>query len=234
MNILMKCLDVTDGVDADGTKLQLWDCDSQNQNRNQQWSYNLMSYDFEWAGSNKCIDLTDGNIDNGNQLQIWTCNSSPNRNQRWFDYPGRYPPPGKGTTLEAGTPGSHGRILALYALQNQDHASLGLEDITTSGTSTGNGTWTVPPLDTVGSIATYRGTKCLSIRAGGESVEIMTCNGDAIQLWKISGFERARTISWAGGNKCVNQGVSTHLCLLCGSGCSLMTRKHLSEPALGL
>lgn len=36
-----KCLDVSGGVDADGTKLQIWTC--QSGNVNQQWSYDIVS-----------------------------------------------------------------------------------------------------------------------------------------------------------------------------------------------
>jgi len=62
----IKCLDVTDGVDADGTKLQLWDC---NGGINQQflpdpvgirWAHNLAAV--------KCVDLTNGVTTRGNQV----------------------------------------------------------------------------------------------------------------------------------------------------------------------
>ncbi|KAJ7292574.1 ricin B lectin domain-containing protein [Mycena rebaudengoi] len=64
-----KCLDVTGGVNADGTKLQIWSCTD---GPNQKW-ISKRDNTFQWAGTNKCIDLTDGKIGNGNQLQLWTC-----------------------------------------------------------------------------------------------------------------------------------------------------------------
>ncbi|KAF7351338.1 hypothetical protein MSAN_01565300 [Mycena sanguinolenta] len=56
-----KCIDVTNGVNADGTPLQL-----------------------QWSGTDKCIDLTNGNTANNTVLQIWTCVHSTSRNQEWF------------------------------------------------------------------------------------------------------------------------------------------------------
>ncbi|KAJ6552696.1 ricin B lectin domain-containing protein, partial [Mycena vulgaris] len=74
-----KCIDVTGGVNADGTKLQIWTCDAAN--ANQKWN-SLRDETFQWTGTNKCIDLTDGKISDGNQLQIWTC-SGNDGNQGW-------------------------------------------------------------------------------------------------------------------------------------------------------
>ena len=80
---VLQCLDVKDGVNADGTKLQLWSC--VDGNTNQLWipvGPGLGIY--EWVGTNKCIDLTDGITTNGNPIQIWTCDTNlVNDNQKW-------------------------------------------------------------------------------------------------------------------------------------------------------
>ncbi|KAF7352511.1 hypothetical protein MVEN_01216000 [Mycena venus] len=79
-----KCLDVKDGVDADGTKLQIWTCASGN--TNQQWvsAGSPGSPQIVWAGKNKCVDVTNGNVTNGNVMQIWDCaTASSNTNQNW-------------------------------------------------------------------------------------------------------------------------------------------------------
>ncbi|KIJ32587.1 carbohydrate-binding module family 13 protein [Sphaerobolus stellatus SS14] len=80
----VKCLDVTDGVINNGTKLQVWDC---NGGINQQWFPTGTL--IRWEGTSLldplCIDLTDG-IE-GNQLQIWNCAGGPNSNQMWFGVP---------------------------------------------------------------------------------------------------------------------------------------------------
>ncbi|KAJ7624304.1 ricin B lectin domain-containing protein [Mycena polygramma] len=73
-----KCIDVTGGVNADGTKLQIWTCVEGS--TNQQWT-SVTDGTFQWSGTNKCIDLTGGAITDGTQLQIWTCTDGPN--QKW-------------------------------------------------------------------------------------------------------------------------------------------------------
>ena len=65
-----KCLDVTDGEDCNGVKVQIWDCVPGNVN--QQWSY-IGNFHIAWADSNRCLDLTNGNLTNGNRVQIWDC-----------------------------------------------------------------------------------------------------------------------------------------------------------------
>lgn len=74
-----KCLDVTGGNTADGTKMQIWTCT--NNNANQQFYY-TGDYRLAWTNHGKCLDLTDGNLANGNQIQIWAC-SGDNPNQVW-------------------------------------------------------------------------------------------------------------------------------------------------------
>ncbi|KAF8903752.1 hypothetical protein CPB84DRAFT_727292 [Gymnopilus junonius] len=74
-----KCLDVTEGVNGDGTKMQIWTCTTNN--NNQKWGYTRDNRIY-WQGSNKCLDLTDGNLSNGNRIQIWTCTDN-NINQVW-------------------------------------------------------------------------------------------------------------------------------------------------------
>ncbi|KAF8179561.1 ricin B lectin domain-containing protein [Mycena galopus ATCC 62051] len=79
-----KCLDVKDGVDADGTQLQIRTCASGN--TNQQWvsAGSPGSPQIVWAGKNKCVDVTNGNVTTGNVMQIWDCDTSvSNSNQNW-------------------------------------------------------------------------------------------------------------------------------------------------------
>ncbi|TFK18779.1 macrofage activating glyco protein [Coprinopsis marcescibilis] len=76
-----KCLDVTDGLDNDGTKLQIWTCsDINNPNPNQGWWYNKWDNTLDWTGRGKCIDVTDGSQADGTRIQIWGCwNRNPNQ-----------------------------------------------------------------------------------------------------------------------------------------------------------
>jgi hypothetical protein len=58
-----KCLDVTKGVDQDGTKLQVWTCSANN--ANQQWYYSKWDNTVTWTGKGKCIDVAEGNQADG-------------------------------------------------------------------------------------------------------------------------------------------------------------------------
>lgn len=73
-----KCLDVTDGINRDGTRLQIWTCSANNPN--QQWYYNKWDNLLDWLGKGKCVDVPDGNLADGNRLQVWGCwNKNPNQ-----------------------------------------------------------------------------------------------------------------------------------------------------------
>jgi len=61
-----KCLDVTDGKNVDGTKLQIWTCGTNNPN--QQWWYSIWDTTLSWRDHGKCVDLTDGSMTNGNKV----------------------------------------------------------------------------------------------------------------------------------------------------------------------
>ncbi|RXW14830.1 hypothetical protein EST38_g11023 [Candolleomyces aberdarensis] len=76
-----KCLDVTDGLNKDGTKLQVWTCSANN--ANQQWYYNKWDNLLSWTGKGKCVDVPEGNLSDGNRLQVWGCYNK-NPNQVWY------------------------------------------------------------------------------------------------------------------------------------------------------
>jgi len=89
-----QCLDVKDGVVANGAKLQTWSCGDWN-NQNQQFAH--LGGDFltvpddviTWmAHPWLCMDLTAGDTTNGNRIQLWGCDPAhPNPNQQWFLQP---------------------------------------------------------------------------------------------------------------------------------------------------
>ncbi|KAJ7226451.1 ricin B lectin domain-containing protein [Mycena rebaudengoi] len=73
-----KCLDVPNGENKNGVKLQIWTCAAGNTNQ----LFQMRRDRIEWKGSNKCLDLTDGNSTIGIQFQLWDCAaSSSNANQ---------------------------------------------------------------------------------------------------------------------------------------------------------
>jgi hypothetical protein len=65
-----KCLDVTSGVNANGVKLQIADCGSNNVN--QLWFWTNDNH-LAWTNHSRCMDLSEGSLANGNKVQIWDC-----------------------------------------------------------------------------------------------------------------------------------------------------------------
>jgi hypothetical protein len=74
---LGKCLDVSGGATADGTKVQLWTC---NGSGAQNWA-GQADGTLRNPQSGKCLDAAGGATADGTQLQIWTCNGGAN--QKW-------------------------------------------------------------------------------------------------------------------------------------------------------
>ncbi|KAJ7240055.1 hypothetical protein C8J57DRAFT_103292 [Mycena rebaudengoi] len=67
-----KCLDVPNGENTNGVKLQICTCAAGNTNQ----LFQMRRDRIEWKGSNKCLDLTDGNSTIGIQFQLWDCAAS--------------------------------------------------------------------------------------------------------------------------------------------------------------
>ncbi|KAL0572015.1 hypothetical protein V5O48_009957 [Marasmius crinis-equi] len=202
------CVDVKDGVNADGTKLQVWSCVSGS--TNQLWSHTNSLGIWQWAGTNKCIDLTDGITTDGNQLQIWTCDSSNgNRNQQ---FPGRTVGDVSTVTvtLEGGL--SQTPTLCLAATENTDGARVSLAPCdNVAGTfASGNATWVAPRANVNGVLSTYGGTKCLDLTSGdatnGNTLQIWSCDAsNANQIWKVESLiPKGSTHIDRAGNKCLD------------------------------
>lgn len=75
---MLQCINVQDGVNTDGTKLQIDACVEGN--KNQEWVF--VNSTLQWSSTDKCIEPTDGNITDGNTVEINTCDSH-NPNQKW-------------------------------------------------------------------------------------------------------------------------------------------------------
>ncbi|MEW9534582.1 arabinofuranosidase catalytic domain-containing protein [Microbispora sp. NPDC049125] len=71
-----RCLDVPNSSTTNGTQLQLWDCNS---NANQRWTV-TSSKQIQVYG-NKCLDAYGQGTANGTQVIIWDCNGQTN--QQW-------------------------------------------------------------------------------------------------------------------------------------------------------
>ena len=65
-----KCLDVDNGNTADGTSVQLFQCNGTNA---QKWSY----VKGELRGlAGKCLDVDNGDTNDGTRVQIYECNGT--------------------------------------------------------------------------------------------------------------------------------------------------------------
>ncbi|KAJ7123657.1 ricin B lectin domain-containing protein [Mycena epipterygia] len=199
-----RCIDVTGGVNADGTKLQIWTCGPRN--ANQQW-ISRTDGTFQWANTDKCIDLTDGNMLDGTQLQIWTCDSN-NSNQKWTGAPA--PDAAEVVLITGGDfSASGGGPYCLAAASDEDGAEVALVACLNSDFHTtfpnGNITWTVPVAPLIGQISTFSGTKCLDVpngsRENGVKLQIWTCtDANTNQVWHNHG----RQIEWSVLGKCID------------------------------
>ena len=81
-----KCVDVAGAATANGTAIQLYDC---NGTGAQRWS--TANGTLVNTGSGKCLDVTGGNTANGTRLQIWSCGNGAN--QQWVLPGGATTPP---------------------------------------------------------------------------------------------------------------------------------------------
>ena len=68
LSVLGKCMDATGGGTADGTQIQLWDC---NGTGTQQWRWREQSRLVN-PQSGRCLDVTGG----GTRLQLRGCNNT--------------------------------------------------------------------------------------------------------------------------------------------------------------
>ena len=102
-----KCVDDNAQSTADGTKIQMWDC---NGGANQQWT---VQSDGTLQVYGKCMDITGANYGNGTLVELWTCNSGAN--QQWKATNGTLVNPASGKCLDdPGSNTANGTQLDLY------------------------------------------------------------------------------------------------------------------------
>jgi hypothetical protein len=87
-----KCLDVNASATANGTHIQLWDC---NGSGAQSWTANP---DGSLRALGKCLDATAGGTGNGTKTQLYDCNGTGA--QVWNAYNGGYRNPQSGRCLD--------------------------------------------------------------------------------------------------------------------------------------
>ncbi|KAJ7190229.1 hypothetical protein GGX14DRAFT_606290 [Mycena pura] len=194
-----KCLDVTGGATADGTKMQITTCSTNN--ANQEWT--LSGSTIQWSGQSSCLDLTDGSVTDGNVIQIWTCTGGSNQKWTRTTGPGTGtapppppPPPPSGNTISPGA--SSKSCLAAPTNANGGTVVIAPCDGSTSQswTHTGN------------TLVVY-GNKCLDVTNGsttnGVKMQIWTCTpgntGDLNQQFTVTS---AHAIQWTGKSECLD------------------------------
>jgi len=78
LRVVGKCMDVTGGGTANGTQIQLWEC---NGTGAQQWRWRNQNRLVN-PQSGRCLDVTSGGTADGTRLQIWDCNGATA--QAWY------------------------------------------------------------------------------------------------------------------------------------------------------
>ncbi|GAA4835853.1 arabinofuranosidase catalytic domain-containing protein [Kitasatospora terrestris] len=199
LGTLGRCLDATGNGTANGTPLQLWDC---NGGGAQKW---IQQADGSLLNpqSGRCLDDPNGNTANGTRLQLWDCNGA---GAQKFTVNGGGPvaaPGGQCVDVAADDSGTNGTAVQLwncqsYAVdQHWAHAAdtslrtLGrCLDVNGNGTANGSqvelwdcngvgGQKWVQQAD--GSLLNPQSGRCLDAPGGA------TANGTRLQLWDCNG-----------------------------------------------
>ena len=178
------CLDVTGASTANGTRLQLWEC---NGGAQQDW-VNSAGQLQVYGNYGMCLDAN-SNEDgaNGTHIQIWECNGG--KNQQWIAEPnGSLRSVAYGKCLDAVNDGSaNGTGLQLWECSGVPWQSW-------IGAPTPNGG---------GRVQSLHSNKCLDVPGAsispGTRVQLWECNGGAQQQWVYEGGQLR-----VYGNKCLD------------------------------
>ena len=92
-----KCVDDNAESSADGTKIQIWDC---NGGANQQWTVESNGTVQVYG---KCMDITGANYSNGTLIELWTATAAPTSNGRPATASWSTPPPASAWTTQFNT-----------------------------------------------------------------------------------------------------------------------------------
>jgi hypothetical protein len=76
------CIDVSGSGSSNGTKVQLWDCHS---NDNQQFVYTAESQLRPKHANRYCVDIKGGDAGNGDKIHLWDCDGG--RSEKWVITP---------------------------------------------------------------------------------------------------------------------------------------------------
>jgi hypothetical protein len=165
-----KCVDVRAANTANGTPVQLYDCNGTNA---QQWT---LASDGSVRALGKCLDVTYSGTANGTPIQLWDCNGTGA--QVWRVQ-------ANGALLNP----QSGRCLDDPAGNTANSTQLQIWDCNGGP----NQQWH-PPAGPVTGI----GGKCVDVRAAntanGTPVQLYDCNGTNAQQWTVSGDGTVRAL----------------------------------------
>ncbi|MFC9645349.1 ricin-type beta-trefoil lectin domain protein, partial [Streptomyces mirabilis] len=165
-----RCLDDPQANTANGTQLQIYDCNG------------LSTQVWHLTGSNqgptgaitgpgtttKCVDVDTNTPTNGNKVQLWDCGSGV-QGQQW-------------TRMSDGTVRSFGKCLDIVANGTANFAKVELWDCDNAG-----GQQWVPQPN--GSLLNPQSGRCLddpqANTANGTQLQIYDCNGLSTQVWHL-------------------------------------------------
>ncbi|MFS0703980.1 ricin-type beta-trefoil lectin domain protein, partial [Cellulomonas sp. 179-A 9B4 NHS] len=103
-----KCLDVSGSSSANGTRVQLWDCNGTAAQRWTAWS------DGTLRAFGKCLDARDHGTADGTRLHLWDCGPGQ-ANQRFVEHDGGYRNPVSGRCVDdPGASTANGTQLQLW------------------------------------------------------------------------------------------------------------------------
>jgi len=208
LSTIGRCLDINGNGTANGTQVELWDCNGVG---GQKWVQQADG-SLKNPQSGRCLDSPSGNTANGTRLQIWDCNGSAAQK---FSVNGGGPtvgPGGQCVDVSADDTGGDGAAVQLwncqwYAIdQHWYHNSNGsLETLgrclDINGNGTANGTqvelWDcngvggqVWQQQADGSLKNPQSGRCLDSPSGntanGTRLQIWDCNGSAAQKFALS------------------------------------------------
>jgi len=166
LRTLSRCLDINGNGTANGTQVELWDCNGVG---GQKWVQRADGSVFN-PQSGRCLDDPSGNTANGTRLQIWDCNGSAAQK---FSVSGGAPvnaPGGKCVDVIGDDSGANGTMINLWDCQSFS--------VDQHWVQRGNGT--------LGSLG-----RCLDIvgngTANGTAVQLWDCDGAGGQNWVQQG-----------------------------------------------
>ncbi|MER7849332.1 RICIN domain-containing protein [Kitasatospora sp. NPDC096077] len=186
-----KCLDVTAGNTANGTPIDIYDC---NNTASQRWTPVATGGGFALKAFGKCLDVTGGNAANGTRVDLYDCNGTAA--QAWRqgqDYSLVNPGSGKCLDVPAGNP-ANGTALQIWDCNASDGQRWGLNSVPPRGPQRpaqqpGTTPAVVPGIGS-SQVATLRSANNAMVAdldgantASGTSIKSLAANGNDAQRW---------------------------------------------------